>query len=236
MIVELIYDLACPNVDATRENLLKAFAKTALTAKWQEWDRNAPDSPNYVQQYGSPTLLINGQDIVGEKPTSNNCCRIYQDDQTGKLTPIPTIATISKKLNEANTKSKTKKQLFSLKSLVATLPSIFIALLPKLTCPLCWPAYAGLLSTFGISFTNYTPYLLPLMIGFLLIALFTLYYKATSRRGYYPLYLGIVAAIIIVLGKFVLHLNAILYLGILILLLASIWNSFPKKKTNCCRQ
>src|SRR6185436_814844 len=29
-----------------------------------------------------------------------------------------------------------------------TIPGIGVALLPKLACPLCWPAYAGILSSF----------------------------------------------------------------------------------------
>jgi hypothetical protein len=35
--------------------------------------------------------------------------------------------------------------------LLAT-PGIGVPLLPKLMCPLCWPAYAGLLSTLGLGF------------------------------------------------------------------------------------
>lgn len=31
-------------------------------------------------------------------------------------------------------------------------PGIGVSLLPKLICPLCWPAYAGLLSALGLSF------------------------------------------------------------------------------------
>ena len=44
--------------------------------------------------------------------------------------------------------------------LAALLPAIGAALLPKLTCPACWPAYAAVLSALGVSFVDYTPYLL----------------------------------------------------------------------------
>ena len=37
-----------------------------------------------------------------------------------------------------------------------------VAVLPVLTCPACWPLYAGLLSALGISFVNYTPFLFPI--------------------------------------------------------------------------
>lgn len=31
----------------------------------------------------------------------------------------------------------------------ATIPGVGVALLPKLVCPLCWPAYAAIASTLG---------------------------------------------------------------------------------------
>lgn len=57
-----------------------------------------------------------------------------------------------------------------------------LALLPKLTCPVCWPAYTALLSSVGINFVDY-PYLLPTLTTFLAIALWALSYRAATRRG-----------------------------------------------------
>jgi mercuric ion transport protein len=37
---------------------------------------------------------------------------------------------------------------------VAILPGIGVSLMPKLICPLCWPAYAGLLSAVGLGFLS----------------------------------------------------------------------------------
>ena len=34
----------------------------------------------------------------------------------------------------------------------AVIPGIGVSLMPKLICPLCWPAYAGLLSAVGLGF------------------------------------------------------------------------------------
>ncbi len=42
------------------------------------------------------------------------------------------------------------------------LPSVGVSILPKLACPACWPAYAGLLSSVGLGFLISTVYLLPL--------------------------------------------------------------------------
>ena len=107
-------------------------------------------------------------------------------------------------------------------------PGIGLSLLPKIACPVCWPAYAGLLSTIGLGFMvpNLT-YLLPLTVAFLLIAVGTLAFRARRRRGYVPFALGILAAGFILLGKFYLASNPVLYAGLGLLILASVWNSWP---------
>lgn len=51
------------------------------------------------------------------------------------------------------------------------LPGIGVSLLPKLVCPLCWPAYAGLLSSIGLGFLISAAYLLPFTAAFLALAL-----------------------------------------------------------------
>ncbi len=107
-------------------------------------------------------------------------------------------------------------------------PGIGLSLLPKIACPACWPAYAGLLSSIGLGFLvpNLT-YLLPLTVEFLLIAVGTLAFRARRRRGYVPFALGVLAASLILLGKFSLASNPVLYAGLGLLILASVWNSWP---------
>ena len=118
-------------------------------------------------------------------------------------------------------------------SFIATLPAVAVALLPQLFCPACWPAYASILSSLGIGFINYSPWLLPLTIIFLAIALTGIYYKANLRRGYLPFILALVAALGIVAGKFVFEQEMYLYAGTFLLLIASIWNIWPKKQAVC---
>jgi len=118
----------------------------------------------------------------------------------------------------------------------AVIPSIGVALLPKLACPACWPAYAGLLSSVGLGFIDYTPYLLPMTILFVCVAIIALVYNARKRHSYVPLALGIGAGICILVGKFTLESDAIMYAGVALLVIASIWNTWPQKTTkhpNC---
>lgn len=103
-----------------------------------------------------------------------------------------------------------------------------IAATPALTCPICWPLYAGFLSAMGLGFVDYTPYLFPVTVVLLLISLFPLGWKAKSRRGYLPLAGGLLAAILILSGKFYLATAGVSYVGIFLLLLASVWNLWPK--------
>lgn len=234
--VELIYDTNCPNVKKARLQLLRAFAESGLPPKWQEWDRGSPESPAHVRSYGSPTILVNGQDVASTLPSDGaNRCRIYLD-KNGKFRGVPSIETITSAL------LKTKgvrtitgidiKRKSSWYSILAVLPGICIALLPRLTCPACWSAYTGLLSSLGLGFVNYTPYLLPLTAIFLILAVASLGYRAKNRRGYSPFILGIFAGVIVVVGKFVFNSDLVMYGGIAILMGASLWNSWPRRRSN----
>ena len=80
------------------------------------------------------------------------------------------------------------------------LPGIGVSVLPKLMCPMCWPAYAGVVSAFGLGFLISTKYLLPLTVAFLALTASALGFRASRRHGYGPLWLGLVAAALIVTG------------------------------------
>jgi mercuric ion transport protein len=122
-----------------------------------------------------------------------------------------------------------------MKKIVMALPSFIasgVAALPVLTCPACLPLYAGLLSTLGLGFIDYTPFLLPVTAVLLVIALAPLAWKARQRWGYKPLLIGMLGAVMILAGKFEFDNQALYYAGIAVLLAASIWNIWSRKK-NC---
>lgn len=109
------------------------------------------------------------------------------------------------------------------------LPGVGVSMLPKLICPACWPAYAGLLSSIGLGFLASTVYLLPLTAGFLFLALGALAFRARKRRGYSPLVLGVFAAGAVLLGKFVWESHPATYSAIGLLVIASVWNAWPRR-------
>ena len=91
------------------------------------------------------------------------------------------------------------------------------------------PAYAGLISSVGLGFVMQTAYLLPLTVCALLLALAALGFRADRRRGYGPLAVGILAGVMLLVGKFVLDSDIAVCGGIASLIGASLWNSWPKK-------
>ena len=72
-----------------------------------------------------------------------------------------------------------------------------------------------------------TAYLLPLTALSLLLAVGALGYRASRRRGYAPFVLGLLAAVGLVVGKFVVGSNVAVYGSIAALVGASVWNAWP---------
>jgi len=120
------------------------------------------------------------------------------------------------------------------------LPGVGAALLPALTCPACWPAYAGLLSSLGLGFVDYTPWIVPVMAVFLLIALGSLAWQGARRKLWAPFVLGLSGVLLLLAGKFFVTSEALLYSGVALLIVASVWNAWPRKACatpdgGCCK-
>lgn len=113
----------------------------------------------------------------------------------------------------------------------ALLPGIGASFLPKVACPACWPAYAGFLSSIGLGFLIETAYLLPLTALFLGLAVFALAFRAPRRRGYGPFFAGVAASATVLIGKFSFESDPAMYAGLLFVIAASAWNSWPRKQT-----
>ena len=100
------------------------------------------------------------------------------------------------------------------------LPAAGLALLPKLTCPVCWPAYSAALSALGLGFVDYTPYLLPLTALFVAVSLIALAVTARRRRAYLPLVAGALGASVLLFGRFAFDSDLATYAGIALLVIA----------------
>src|SRR5215467_14231433 len=116
-----------------------------------------------------------------------------------------------------------------LRRTAAVLPGIGISLILKLICPLCWPAYAGLISAAGLGFLINARNLLTITALFLIVAVAALAFRARQRRGYGPAICGLAAGVGILAGKFYLESAATVYAALSLLIAASIWNSLPAR-------
>jgi hypothetical protein len=218
MKVELIYDADCPNVGATRSLLIEAFTKSRTSARWQEWERNSPGTPAHAKKYGSPTILVDGQDVAGMSPdTGDASCRLYRAEN-GSLSRLPSLEMVCSKLRSAGGSPTSDRG--RLHTLVASLPAFGTALLPKLTCPLCWPAYSALLSAVGLGFVDYTPYLLPATLAFLIVAVGSLAIGARRTGRIMPLVIGMGSSAVVLVGKFGLDSDWTTNAGIALLAVA----------------
>jgi mercuric ion transport protein len=119
------------------------------------------------------------------------------------------------------------------KSEVATIvPALGASLLPSLSCPACWPAYASALTAVGLSFLGENKYLLWLNIVALLLSLAVLF-RRTRKGSYAPVWIGVLAALLILSGKFLLNSNPATWLGAAGLLAAFVL-SRPRSKPASC--
>ena len=127
---------------------------------------------------------------------------------------------------------------------ILAVPSIGVSFLPKLACPACWPAYAGLLTSIGLGFLVSVKYLLALTIAFLVLALAAMLFRARDRHRYGPFLLAIFAAGGVLLSKFAWDSRPTVYGAIGLLVVASLWNTWPRRNTlndaavcsNCSKQ
>lgn len=222
--VEFVYEKTCPHIEAARKQLLAAFGVVSVVPAWSEWEVSDQRAPEHVRSYGSPTILVDGKDVMGLSVEEvSSCCRIYAlDGEERGVPPLDQIVT-------ALSMDRGRRMTGGIRLNAAMLPSVGAALLPKLTCPACWPAYAGLLSSLGVGFIDYTPFLPPLTGFFLTVSVLAMAWRAPTRRGYGPFWLGVVAAAIVLVGKFGYDSDPTMWVGLGVLVSASLWNTWPVK-------
>jgi hypothetical protein len=230
--VDLVYAADCPNVPLARANLLLAFARAGVKPKWSEHRIGDPEAPAHTRGYGSPTILIDGRDVAGLPPSGEIACRIY--DGAAGSAHAPTVEQITAALTSATSETISPRARTGWRSSLATLPGIGLAFLPKIACPACWPAYAGVLTSLGLGFLLDVRWLFPLTAVFLLVAVVALGFRARRRRGFGPFVVGLGASAVVLVGKFRFESDPAMYAGLGLLIAASIWNTWPRRATTAC--
>jgi hypothetical protein len=228
MTVELIYDRDCPNVRAARANLIKAIAASSREVRWTEWDSSAADSPPHVKGYGSPTVLVDGKDVAENSASGAGAsCRLYRRGGV-RFDGAPSVEEIVAAFASQRGASIAAQD--GWKSSLSAVPGIAFAFLPKIVCPACWPAYAGLLSALGLGFLLCETWLLALTTAFLGLSIGALAFRARMRRNYGPFVFGLAAPVVVLAGEFAFDSKAATYGGLGVLVAASIWNAWPRRR------
>ena len=82
--IDLVYDRDCPNVDRARIAIRAALRESGADVGCAEWDRDSSVTPPEMRHYGSPTVLVNGEDVSAggddDQRSDANSCRIYCDE------------------------------------------------------------------------------------------------------------------------------------------------------------
>jgi mercuric ion transport protein len=80
MLVQLLFFPDCPNVDAARRTLAQALSELDEPPTVVELDVTDSRTPPHLRAWGSPTILVDGQDVAGGAP-SDACCRLYSGSE-----------------------------------------------------------------------------------------------------------------------------------------------------------
>ena len=89
--IELVYFDGCPHVSRARGNLREAIADSPELLAWSEWDVLDPSTPADLRRFGSPTVLVDGEDVTGKDGGSEGmACR---------ADGAPSVATITARIS-----------------------------------------------------------------------------------------------------------------------------------------
>lgn len=235
MKINVLYFEGCPNHRPAVELVEAVAAELNTKAEISEVPVEDAAAAERLRFFGSPSIQIDGVDIDPAKKGRSDyafSCRIY--GQTGLPPRQMLVDAMLCHAGAAGLKSVGGKG--RVLAALAAMSAVVVGMLPSVTCPACWPVYAGLLSALGLGFLIESRYLM-LAVGVLLtLSLISLAISGRTRRGYGPFLLGCAGGLLLLLGKFVLTLDVFVYGGVGLLLAASFWNAWPlpKKKAEAC--
>ena len=86
----------------------------------------------------------------------------------------------------------------------------------------------SLFSALGFEAIPYQPWMLPVMLVLLVVNIALLWYLARKDRNTHgPVLLSLAGVALILLSKFYLHFDWLIYCGLIVMLVATVWNAAP---------
>ncbi|MDG1333833.1 MAG: SCO family protein [Crocinitomicaceae bacterium] len=107
---------------------------------------------------------------------------------------------------------------------------ILIAFFPK--CPFCWAGYMTMFGISGISTIPYSPWILPVLCGLLLLNLWILWRRAVRRKYWLPFIISVVGALVLIVFGPILRMDFLnlTLVGMVLVMAGSLLNSFPIRR------
>jgi len=104
-----------------------------------------------------------------------------------------------------------------------TISSALFAVAPK--CPICFLAYFGIFGVAAASTSAYRVWLPPVTGFWLALTIVMLGFQRRGKHRYGPVITGVVAALLLLIGKFMLDSQVMTFAGLVTFLGAAVWNS-----------
>jgi len=216
--IEIITFAGCPHSEATLQRTLEVLSALGANAEVGEVEVRDDVDAARLRFPGSPTIRIDGVDIEpGAESRSPGVlsCRMYGGSG------VPSRDLLAGAIARAAARSGAAGSRWLP---AAGVPVAGLAALPA--CPACYPLYAGVLSSLGLTLDPGAH--MALTVGLLGLALAALAFRARARRGYAPLVLGAAAGLVVVAGKALVGSDLLVYGGAAALATAGLWNAWPR--------
>lgn len=101
-----MYDPGCAHVARAYGVLTDACRQAAVPAVWTEWSSDDPECPEHVRNLGSPTILVNGEDVAPgphpwapREPGDAPRTRVYRDGDA--IVPVPPVQRVVEAITAA---------------------------------------------------------------------------------------------------------------------------------------
>ena len=109
-----------------------------------------------------------------------------------------------------------------------TASPILLAFAPK--CPICFLAYFGIFGVASTTVSQYRAWLPALTALSLALTIGALAFRSRGKYRRAPAVIGVFAAVLIWLGKFVIENQVVILFGLVMLLTAVAWRAFNQRR------
>ncbi|MCP9752788.1 SCO family protein [Ferruginibacter sp. HRS2-29] len=103
---------------------------------------------------------------------------------------------------------------------------ILVVFFPK--CPFCWAAYLSVFGISGLHSIPYSPWLLPVIFGVMVLNLAFLYRKAIVRNGLFPFWISLIGTLLVSIG-YIITYKLVSFFGIGLIFTGAVLNSLSFK-------